>query len=77
MLNFQPDGGDLHGHRLLIRCGRGHVDRTVSEREVGDVGDRADGFIGPYRVHAGTGLDTGGARIPCVDSVQQRGVGTV
>ena len=47
----------------------------VAEREVGDVGDRADRLVDPVRVHPRAGADrVGGAG---VDRVQQRGVGAV
>ena len=67
-----------HGHRVAVVGGlRGLLDRLchIAQREVRDVGDRADGLVAPVHVHARAGADrVRGSRI---DGVQQRGVRAV
>ena len=76
MLDLDRGRDDEHGHRVAVVVRRvGHILGLVAEREVGDVGDRADGFIDPVHVHPGPGADLGSRA--CVDRMKQRGVGAV
>ena len=75
MLDFDRRRDDEHRHRVAVVGRVGDVLGLVAQREVGDVGDRADRFVGPVHVHPGAGADRVGRA--GVDRVQQRGVGAV
>ena len=74
VLDLDAARADQHGHRIAV-VGLALGFGVVAEREVGDVGDRADRLVDPVRVHPRAGADVvGGAGI---DRVQQRGVRAV
>ena len=75
MLDFDRRRDDEHRHRIPVIGRIGDFLRLVTQREVGDVGDRTDRFVGPVHVHPGTGAYRIGRA--GVDRVKQRGVGPV
>ena len=76
VLDLDRRRDDEHRHRVAVVGRRsGRVLGAVAQLEVRDVGDRADGLVGPVHVHPGAGADRVGRA--GVDRVQQRGVGAV